>query len=89
MGFKIEIALLVALPIVLVGLGWLLTRVMGKRIANHYNRWKTTRIRKKNPCYRCPRSRKYVCDGCFHQLRKEYENGRRFRNYAPGEDGDS
>lgn len=27
----------------------------------------------KNPCYRCKSPRKYVCDGCYVKLRKEYE----------------
>lgn len=33
--------------------------------------------RKTNPCYHCPRSRKYVCDGCYVKLRRDYENGRK------------
>ena len=27
---------------------------------------------KKDPCYRCKRARKYVCDGCYVKIRKEW-----------------
>lgn len=46
------------------------------RIEKKFNRWRIVQKRKTNPCYRCPRPRKYVCDGCYVKLRKEYENGR-------------
>ena len=77
MGFKIEIILLITVPIMLIVLWKMLSVFMGKRILRCYTRFKMKQIRKKNPCYRCPSSRKYVCDGCYIQLRKEYEDGQR------------
>ena len=77
MGYKAEIILLVAVPIALIVLWKLLSRFMGKRILRYYTRWKMKKIRKKNPCYQCPSSRKYVCDGCYVKLRREYEDGQR------------
>ena len=42
-----------------------------------YNRHYEAYRRKTNPCFHCPRPRKYVCDGCYVKLRKEYEDGKR------------
>jgi hypothetical protein len=46
-------------------------------ISHKYNERYVKKRRKTNPCYHCPRSRKYICDGCYIKLRREYENGRK------------
>ena len=67
---------LVVLLIVLLMVAGSLYFVNKKRNAITYTYTKRyeEKRRKTNPCFHCPRSRKYVCDGCYVKLRKEYEN---------------
>lgn len=71
-----EIMLIIGIPVLIV-LWRVLNAFMGKRIRAAYNRVQTDHRRKKNPCYRCPKPRKYVCDGCYVKIRKEYEHERK------------
>lgn len=68
------IMLLIVLTIVAVSLYFVHKKQ--DTIAYTYTKHHEAKRRKTNPCFHCPRPRKYVCDGCYVRLRKEYENGR-------------
>ena len=72
----IEVLLIIMILIGLFGVWYLMRTTINRRVKEYYVHQRTKKIRKTNPCYRCPRSRKYVCDGCYVKLRKEYEHGK-------------
>lgn len=67
--------LMVILTLCLVIGSQYITRKMQNSIHLKYNKRYVAYRRRTNPCYHCPRPRKYVCDGCYVRLRKEYEDG--------------
>lgn len=67
------VVLLIVLAVVAVSLYFVHKKQ--ETIAYTYTKHYETERRKTNPCFHCPRPRKYVCDGCYVRLRKEYENG--------------
>lgn len=72
---ELRLIVTVAVLTMVVGSLYFVKRVQDS-ISFKYNKHYVAHRRKTNPCYHCPRPRKYVCDGCYIKLRKEYENGR-------------
>ena len=65
----------------LVLLSWVLFLVVLHYVKHRKLPKMVMRMRqKKDPCYRCKRARKYVCDGCYVQ---DYRSGE-YRRYRRG-----